>query len=359
MELTTKGVFLLVFTLLIAQVSSLPATKNAALKIQTVTETAPTETSTPASTNSVARGYIRVALDDAILPELAAFAATEVRKSQKSKDLILKAISFATREISTAKTGVYKLTLVLAKPGEDAVVRSLACNVDIMYASVSDMRIMDTNCVRAHIASGIQSISTNGTVHEDADLAAAIFATTALNRQNITRTKNANPPTLMHYIASEPLELVSGTEYRIQMQMRGSAQVVVCDANVVPRKIRELRGGECGAKRPSEENLGSFIEANIGDNDVREAAQFAANVLTERQGKTGADKLRLVRVAKAWKKSVRGIQRKLRMTLSNDVEGAQPSSYCLAAVYEDRLSGESELVTSLGFSTCSSTPPTA
>ena len=360
-NITTRPVFTFVAAIstlmLMSQVSSLPATKNAALKIQTVTETARTEApSTPASTNSVARGYIRVSLDDAILPELAAFATTEVRKSHKSKDLTLKAISFALREISNSKTGVYKLTLVLAKPEEDALVRSLVCNVDVMYSSSpADIRMLGTSCVRAHVASGIQSISSNGTVQEDGDLAAAIFAATQLHRQNITKYLNSNQPTLMHYIASEPLELISGTEYKLQMQMRGSAQVVVCDASVVPRKFRLVRAGECGTKRPAEENLESFSVANIGDRDVREAAQLAANALSEGR----ADNLKFVRIAKAWKKSVRGIQRKLRMTLSNDAGGDQPSAYCLVAVYEDRLSGEYELVTSLGFSTCSATPPTA
>jgi hypothetical protein len=354
----------------VGEISSFPSTvTKKALPVKTAstdgTTTLKSSTTDPADN----KGYIRIALDDPQVKELTDYATEEVRLHQQSTDLSLKGIAFVLKQISTAsRTNNYKLTLVLTKTGEKPS-QSLLCNVNILLGESANERQSKTNCIRANIVSGIQSISSNGTtLQEDADLAAAIFATTEFNRQN---NNSSSSLILLHYIASGSLEMISGMEYKLHMQMQGSAKDdLMCDANILPRTPRILHGVECGAMssvHAEKDVAGSYNTADVKDTDVKETAEFAANALTERQiiessTDSVSDRLSLVKVAKAWKKPVRGIQRRLRMTLSNDGEGVnEPSSYCLAVIFEDRLSGEYELVNGPGNTNtvCSSTPPTA
>jgi hypothetical protein len=344
---------------LVGGISSLPTKKAVTSGGITTATTLSKAEFTPAADN---KGYIRMVLDDPQLKELAAYATEEIRLRQQSPDLSLKGIVFALKQISTSNN--FKVTLVLAKTGEKPS-QSLLCNVDVVVDGTNnERRLSKADCIRANIVSGIQSISSDGTFQEDADLAAAIFAATEFNRQN----NSSSLLTLLHYTASGSLEMISGTEYKLQMQMSDKKdQVLLCDTNVLPRTPRILHGVECSASagRTDKDDVGSYNAADVKDADVKETAEFAANSLTERQvhklstAAAGADDLlSLVKVAKAWKKPVRGIQRRLRMTLSN--EGiTEPSSYCLAVVFEDRLSGEYELVNGPGTTVCSSTPPTA
>ena len=365
MQFSTDLVITVVAALfLVSGISSFPTITKTGLPVTTPTDgTAMATLSKAEFTPAENKGYIRMALDDPQIKELASYATEEIRLHQQSADLSLKGIVFALKQISTSRTNNFKVTLVLTKTREKPS-QSLLCNVDVMYEAHE--RQSKANCIRANIVSGIQSISSDGTFQEDADLAAAIFATTEFNRQN-----NSSSLTLLHYIASGSLEMISGTEYKLHMQMRGSdksdQKVLLCDTNILPRTPRILHGVQCGAMssvQAEKDELGSYNAADVKDADVKETAEFAANALTDRQvnelSTGGGDRLSLVKVAKAWKKPVRGIQRRLRMTLSNDGEGiTEPSSYCLAVVFEDRLSGEYELVNGPGTTVCSSTPPNA
>ena len=368
MKLSTNLLIAIVAALfLVGEISSFPTVTKKALPVKTASTDGTTTTLKSTTDPSDNKGYIRIALDDPQVKELTDYATEEVRLHQQSTDLSLKGIAFALKQISTAsRTNNYKLTLVLTKTGEKPS-QSLLCNVNILLGESANERQSKTNCIGANIVSGIQSISSNGTLQEDADLAAAIFATTEFNRQH---NNSSSSLILLHYIASGSLEMISGMEYKLHMQMQGSAKdELMCDANILPRTPRILHGVECGAMssvHAEKDVAGSYNTADVKDTDVKETVEFAANALTERQiiesstGTDSPDRLSLVKVTKAWKKPVRGIQRRLRMTLSNDGEGAnEPSSYCLAVIFEDRLSGEYELVNGPGNTVCSSTPPTA
>ncbi|KZS18056.1 Uncharacterized protein APZ42_016066 [Daphnia magna] len=360
--------FVIIAALLIGQISSLPTTKKALdVTSSSTSTTGVNDVTTAISSNKAAilptsnsignKGYIRVSLDDSKLQELSAFATEQIRLRQKSAEISLKGVSFALKQISTSQAeSNYKLTLVLANKGEKRS-QFLICNVDIVHDASANQRQAKTNCVRANIVTGIQSIRPDGSFQEDADLAATVFAANEFNRQG----NNSSPLTLLHYVASGSHEMISGTEYKLHMQVQTSPkddQVLLCETSVLPRNPRMLHGTECG-HLAGKDHTGSYSAADIKDADVKETAEFAANALKERQIVEASDGLIPVKIARVWKKPVRGIQRRLRMTLSNDGEGAQPSSYCLAVVFEDRLSGEYELVTGPGNTVCSPTPPTA
>lgn len=354
----------MIMALQMNQVFTLPTNPRDPLEIKSVTETSENWKVSPSEPEpEIPRGYIKVPLDDTNIKELSAFATEEIRKQRNTTDLALKATVFALKKLTTANSKIrdYKLTLVMTRTGKKVSTRSLLCNVDVIYGATVDQRRAKIDCLKSNIVSGIRSISSNGTVDEDADLAAAIFAANQLERLKSTMNDNSSPPVLMHYTASL-LEMISGTEFRLQMQVKGSAvndPILVCDANVLPRKPRVLHKAHCGPteSNPSED-FATFDVTNVEDADVKETAEFVANALTQKRGRLNTDRLGLVQIDKAWKRPVRGIQRRLRMTLSHDAEGLQPSSYCYAVVFEDRLSGEYKLVTSPGTSICSSTPPT-
>ncbi|XP_057372486.1 uncharacterized protein LOC130693371 [Daphnia carinata] len=359
--------FVIIAALLIAQTSSLPTTKKALdIRSPSTTTTGTNDVTSVISSNKAAipptsnsidnKGYIRVNLDDGNLQELSAFATGEIRLRQKSADLSLKGVSFALKQISTSLAeSNYKMTLVLANKDEKRS-QFLICNVDIVHDASANQRRVKTDCLRANIVTGIQSIRPDGIFQEDADLAAAVFAANELNRQS----NNSSPLTLVHYVASGSHEMISGTEYKLHMQVQTSPKddkVLLCETSVLPRSPKMLHGTECGTLAGKDDS-GSYSAADVKDADVIETAEFAANALMERQVAEAPDELIPVKVARVWKKPVRGIQRRLRMTLSDDAEGGQPSSYCLAVVFEDRLSGEYELVTGAGNTVCSPTPPT-
>lgn len=312
--------------------------------------------------NIASKGYIKVPLDDVNIKELSNFAVEEIRKDQKNAELSLKATVFALKELTSFKTRNYKLTMVLIKTGKKTSSRSLLCNVDIIYGTSVDQRKAKTiDCLKANIVSGLRSISSNGTVQEDADLASAIFAANQLDRLNSTMNNNSSSsPVLMHYTSSL-IEMITGLEYKLKMKLKGSSldnQVLVCDINVLPRKPRILHKANCGEIETELDDSTAFNETSIDDSDVKETAEFAADALTQRRGRMTTDRLSLISIDKAWKRPVRGIQRRLRLTLSHDDDGFQPSSYCYAVVFEDRLTGQYKLVTSPGTTICSSTPPT-
>lgn len=307
----------------------------------------------------IAKGYTRMSLDDGMLKELAAYATEHVRKQQNSRDWTLKATVFASKQVVTmSKLRNYRLTLVLTRMGKKSLTRSLLCNVDLVYGTPADQRRAKSDCIQSNIVSGIRSIGLNGTIVEDADLPAAIFAANELSRLKSTMSDHTSAPTLVHYAASM-LERVSGTEYQMAIEIQSpSNEILHCQANVFPRKPRVLNRADCQA-RPDESQVPgeSFSETNVEDEDVQDAVDFAVRGLTQRRCRNHSERLQLVRIEKAWKKPVRGIQRRLRLTLAHEGE-IQPSSYCHAVVFEDRLSNEYELITSPGTSICSSTPPT-
>lgn len=340
---------------LIGQVSSLPTAATETKPVTSSTTDANTE-NIKFNLNAVARGYVRVAVDDPVLQDLPAVVEEEVRKQQKLNDLNLVGIPYALKEISTSAATVYKLTTVFGRTGEPPS-RYLLCNIDFVQGGAADQRLKAANCVKGNIVTGIQSVS-NGTVREDGDLAAAIFATTELKTKNDIVKVKTTTLTLMHYTASSLMEMTSGTEYKLHMQLSSvNAPVVICNLNVLPRSPRAVQTEECGGKGSiNPPNADSFNQAGAQERDIKDAAQFATNALSE-QAKTAKDRYRLVRIISAWKKPVRGIHRRLRMTLSNDVDGTTPSSYCQVVVFENRLTGTYELVTDE--TVCSSTPPPA
>ncbi|KAI9561104.1 hypothetical protein GHT06_012060 [Daphnia sinensis] len=349
----------IIAALFIGQTSPLPTTKKA-LDTKTVNDVTTVISNNKAGalpTSNVIdnKGYIRVSLDDGHLRQLSAFATEEIRLRQKSPDLTLKGVSFALKQISPAESNNYKLTLVLANKGEKRS-QFLLCNVDIVHDA--NLRQAKPDCVRANIVTGIQSIRPDGSFQEDADLAATVFAANEFNRQ---QGNTSSPLTLLHYVASDSHEMISGTEYKVHVQVMQSSpkddQLLLCETNVLPRNPRVLHGTECGAQA-GKKNSASYSAADVKDADVKETAEFAAIALQERQLAEASDGMMPVKIESVWKKPVRGIERRLRMTLSDDAEGAQPSLYCLAVVFEDRLSGQYELVTGPGNTVCSPTPPT-
>ena len=341
----------IVAVLMIGQVSSLPA----GLKVGPVSLTSLSID----ELQEIARGYTRMSVDDPMMKELGAFATEHVRKQQKSRDWTLKATVFALKQlVANSKLRNYKLTLVLIKTGKKTLTRSLLCNVDLVYGTPADQRQAKSDCIQSNIVSGIRAIGWNGTIQEDADLAASIFAANELGRLSSTMSDNSSSSTLVHYTAST-IEKISGTEYQLAIEIQSpNNDILHCTTNIFPRKPRMLNRATCRPTPDQTESTdASFSETQTDGADVEDAADFAVTDLTQRRCRNKSDRLQLIRIERAWKKPVRGIQRRLRLTLSHEGE-SQPLSYCHAVVFEDRLSNEYQLVTSPGTSICSSTPPT-